>query len=137
MSTTTSTPSLDIRPSTHPASADERARKMTNPGFGRVFTDHMVVIPYREGEGWGRGELKAYGPIAMDPASLPSPRPCRVYCGIKVGFAGAPGLPAGLVVGAGAAAGLGAINAAEMVTPSFSSKSTSPGVLGATRYACS
>ena len=69
MSTTTSTPSLDIRPSTHPASAEERARKMANPGFGRVFTDHMVVIPYREGEGWGRGELKAYGPIAMDPAS--------------------------------------------------------------------
>lgn len=69
MSTTTSTPSLDIRPSTHPASAEERARKMANPGFGRVFTDHMVVIPYKEGEGWGRGELKAYGPLEMDPAS--------------------------------------------------------------------
>ncbi len=69
MSTATSTPSLDIRPSDHPASAEERARKMTNPGFGRVFTDHMVVIPYREGEGWGRGELKAYGPLLMDPAS--------------------------------------------------------------------
>jgi branched-chain amino acid aminotransferase len=42
---------------------------MKNPGFGRVFTDHMVVIPYKEGEGWLQGELKAYGPLAMDPAS--------------------------------------------------------------------
>jgi len=69
MSTATSTPTLEIRPSDHPASAEERARKMANPGFGRMFTDHMVVIPYREGEGWGRGTLKAYGPIEMDPAS--------------------------------------------------------------------
>ena len=69
MSTATSTPTLEIRPSDHAASAEERARKMTNPGFGRMFTDHMVVIPYKEGEGWGRGELKAYGPLEMDPAS--------------------------------------------------------------------
>ena len=69
MSAATSTPILDIHPSAHPASAEERARRMTNPGFGRVFTDHMVVIPYKEGAGWGRGELKAYGPIEMDPAS--------------------------------------------------------------------
>ena len=69
MSTATSTPTLEIRPSDHPASAEERARKMAHPGFGRVFTDHMVVIPYKEGEGWGRGVLKAYGPIEMDPAS--------------------------------------------------------------------
>ncbi len=69
MSTATSTPTLEIRPSDHAASAEERARKMTNPGFGRMFTDHMVVIPYKEGQGWGRGELKAYGPLEMDPAS--------------------------------------------------------------------
>jgi branched-chain amino acid aminotransferase len=42
---------------------------MTNPGFGRVFTDHMVVVPYKEGEGWGKGVLKAYGPLEMDPAA--------------------------------------------------------------------
>jgi branched-chain amino acid aminotransferase len=41
---------------------------MKNPGFGRFFTDNMVVIPYREGDGWGRGTLRPYGPIPMDPA---------------------------------------------------------------------
>ena len=61
--------SLEIRPSDHPASPAERAARMANPGFGRIFTDHMVVIPYREGEGWGRGVLQAYGPLQMDPAA--------------------------------------------------------------------
>ena len=60
---------IQIQPSTHPASAEERAQRMTNPGFGRIFTDHMVVVPYKEGEGWGKGVLKAYGPIEMDPAA--------------------------------------------------------------------
>jgi branched-chain amino acid aminotransferase len=61
--------SLDIRPSDHPASPEERAKRMTNPGFGRVFSDHMVVVPYTEGKGWGQGVLKAYGPLEMDPAA--------------------------------------------------------------------
>jgi branched-chain amino acid aminotransferase len=60
---------IEIRPSAHPASAEERTVRMTNPGFGRIFTDHMVVVPYKEGEGWGKGVLKAYGPIEMDPAA--------------------------------------------------------------------
>jgi branched-chain amino acid aminotransferase len=60
---------IEICPSAHAASAEARALRMTNPGFGRVFTDHMVVVPYVEGQGWGRGVLKAYGPIEMDPAS--------------------------------------------------------------------
>jgi len=60
---------IEIRPSAHPATPEERAVRMTNPGFGRIFTDHMVVVPYKEGEGWGKGVLKAYGPLEMDPAA--------------------------------------------------------------------
>lgn len=69
MSSVLSTSTLEIRPSEHAASAEERAKRMTDPGFGRIFTDHMVVVPYTEGQGWGRGLLQAYGPIEMDPAS--------------------------------------------------------------------
>lgn len=64
----TATAALTITPSAHPASEAERAARMTNPGFGRVFTDHMVVIPYKNGA-WQTGELKAYGPLSLDPAS--------------------------------------------------------------------
>jgi branched-chain amino acid aminotransferase len=64
-----SSPTIEIRPSDHAATPEERAKHMTNPGFGRIFTDHMVVVPYTEGQGWGKGVLKAYGPIEMDPAA--------------------------------------------------------------------
>ncbi len=68
MSTATLSPALTITPSAHPASEAERAAKMANPGFGKVFTDHMVVIPYKNGA-WQQGELKAYGPLELDPAA--------------------------------------------------------------------
>lgn len=65
---TTSTPNLVVNPSTHPLSDAERAARMVNPAFGRIFTDHMVVIPYRDGK-WQQGELKAYGPLMLDPSA--------------------------------------------------------------------
>jgi branched-chain amino acid aminotransferase len=60
---------IDVQLADQPASPETRARLMQSLGFGKVFTDHMVVIPYREGEGWGRGMLKPYGPIQLDPAA--------------------------------------------------------------------
>ncbi|MDR2561456.1 MAG: branched-chain amino acid aminotransferase [Holophagales bacterium] len=51
-----------------PMPDSEREAKMKNPGFGRVLTENMVVIPYKEGEGWGVGKLQPYGPIPIDPA---------------------------------------------------------------------
>jgi branched-chain amino acid aminotransferase len=60
---------IDLQPAIETLSDAERAKRMTNPGFGRVFTEHMVVISYKEGEGWGRGLLKPYGPIQLDPAA--------------------------------------------------------------------
>ncbi|PHV32665.1 branched chain amino acid aminotransferase [Janthinobacterium sp. BJB312] len=65
---TTSTPNLVVTPSAHPLSDAERAARMVNPAFGRIFTDHMVVIPYRGGK-WQQGELKAYGPLSLDPSA--------------------------------------------------------------------
>ena len=41
------------------ASAAERARLLEDPGFGRVFTDHMVTIRYVDG-GWTSAKL-GYG----------------------------------------------------------------------------
>ena len=50
-------------------SPEERQKRMLNLGFGKVFTEHMVVIPYTAEQGWGRGALKPYGPIILDPAA--------------------------------------------------------------------
>jgi branched-chain amino acid aminotransferase len=66
---TVPTTHFDIQLAKEPLPAEERAKRMQNPGFGKVFTEYMIVIPYNEETGWGRGTLKPYGPVVLDPAA--------------------------------------------------------------------
>jgi branched-chain amino acid aminotransferase len=59
---------IEVRPNAHPVDAKERARRLADPGFGRVFTDHMIVAEYVEPTGWGPTVLQAYQPLTFDPA---------------------------------------------------------------------
>lgn len=52
-----------------PTSAEQRAALLADPGFGRVFTDHMVTIRYSQAQGWHDARVEPRGPIPMDPAS--------------------------------------------------------------------
>lgn len=38
--------------------------------FGKIFTDHMFLMNYDEGQGWHDARIVPYGPIPMDPASM-------------------------------------------------------------------
>jgi branched-chain amino acid aminotransferase len=38
-------------------------------GFGEIFTDHMFLMDYDEGQGWHDARIVPYGPILLDPAS--------------------------------------------------------------------
>src|SRR5574337_2118598 len=38
--------------------------------FGKVFTDHMLVVDYTDGTGWHDARIEPYGPMSMDPATL-------------------------------------------------------------------
>jgi branched-chain amino acid aminotransferase len=38
-------------------------------GFGRVFTDHMLVMDYHRGTGWDAPGVIPYGPISLDPSA--------------------------------------------------------------------
>ena len=49
--------------------AAERERLLADPGFGRVFTDHMVTIGWTSERGWHDAALVPYGPLSLDPAS--------------------------------------------------------------------
>ena len=40
-----------------------------NLGFGKHFSDHMVVVDYNPEKGWHNACLMPYGPLAMDPAT--------------------------------------------------------------------
>ena len=42
---------FEIQPAANPTSEKERAAKLVDPGFGRVFTDHMADRPLQSGEG--------------------------------------------------------------------------------------
>ena len=62
---------FEIRPNPQPVSAAERAALLANPGFGRVFTDHMVTIRYAEGKGWYDARVEARAPDPDGPGHAP------------------------------------------------------------------
>ena len=46
----------------------ERAALLEDPGFGRVFTDHMAVATWTEGRGWHSARIEARRLFQLDPA---------------------------------------------------------------------
>ncbi|TVZ04158.1 branched-chain amino acid aminotransferase [Trebonia kvetii] len=60
---------FEIHPSQTPVPAAERARILEAPGFGQVFTDHMITLRWTEQRGWHDGKLEPYGPFTLDPAT--------------------------------------------------------------------
>ena len=76
-------PLFENRPNPFPLAAEERAALMVNPGFGRVFTDHMVVMRYSEAKGWHEGRVEARAPFQMDPASAVLHYAQEIFEGLK------------------------------------------------------
>jgi branched-chain amino acid aminotransferase len=60
---------IDLAPSSSPRSAEARAALLQDPGFGQVFTDHMVSARYSPEQGWHDARLTAYQPLTLDPAT--------------------------------------------------------------------
>jgi branched-chain amino acid aminotransferase len=77
------TVSIELKPSSEPLSAAERAGILADPGFGRHFTDHMVTAKYTEGRGWHDAELRPYGPIQLDPATSAFHYGQEIFEGLK------------------------------------------------------
>jgi branched-chain amino acid aminotransferase len=77
------TPTIELKPSASPLAAAEREAIMTNPGFGRHFTDHMVTIKWTEGRGWHDGQLVPYGPISLDPSTAVLHYGQEIFEGLK------------------------------------------------------
>jgi branched-chain amino acid aminotransferase len=65
----TSELTIELAPSASPRSAEERARLLQDPGFGQVFTDHMVTARYSADSGWHSARLGPYEPLTLDPAT--------------------------------------------------------------------
>src|SRR5579864_6418563 len=61
---------FEVRPSSHPVPAAEREAMLAAPGFGQVFTDHMITLRWSAERGWHDGRLEPYGPFTFDPATM-------------------------------------------------------------------
>src|SRR5215471_8517081 len=74
---------FEIRPNPSPVADTERVGLMVNPGFGRIFTDHMVTIRYADSKGWYDARVEARGPIMLDPASAVLHYAQEIFEGLK------------------------------------------------------
>ena len=77
---------FDVQPSDSMVPAESREASLAAPGFGRVFTDHMISARWTEDDGWHDARLEPYAPARPRPgvggAAL-----------LAVGLRGAQGLP--------------------------------------------
>jgi hypothetical protein len=62
-----------VEPNESPVAAEERSRLIADPGFGRVFTDHMATIRYSARARLARRQDRRAAPIVDA-----RPRPCSI-----------------------------------------------------------
>jgi branched-chain amino acid aminotransferase len=58
---------ITLNPNAVPA--EKRDALIAEGGFGKYYTDHMVICDWSEAEGWSEPELVPYGPLTLDPAT--------------------------------------------------------------------
>ena len=83
MSATTVGITFKVTPAAARVSASERQRILGNPGFGKVFSEHMAVAKWSRGRGWHDAEVRKYGPIAFDPGTSVLHYAQAVFEGLK------------------------------------------------------
>ncbi|MDQ0251847.1 branched-chain amino acid aminotransferase [Sphingomonas kyeonggiensis] len=67
----------------NPVGDADRAAVLANPGFGKVFTDHMAVIKYSAEKGWHDAKILPRGPIQVDPATAVLHYAQEIFEGLK------------------------------------------------------
>jgi len=60
---------FEIQPTAKPTPDKDRAEKLVDPGFGRVFTDHMAIVRYNQARGWHGARIEARASFSLDPAT--------------------------------------------------------------------
>jgi branched-chain amino acid aminotransferase len=75
--------SFQFERNANPVEATQRAALLENPGFGRVFTDHMATIQYSDGRGWHDAKICPRGPFSLDPATLVLHYAQEIFEGMK------------------------------------------------------
>ncbi len=72
-----------LKPNQNPVAETERAARVAAPGFGKYYTDNMVVAEWSEADGWQDAQLIPYGPISLDPATAVFHYGQEIFEGLK------------------------------------------------------
>ncbi len=68
------------------ATQEQRRKKPgdeSSLGFGKVFSDHMFLMNYREGTGWHDARIIPYQPLSLDPAAMVFHYGQEIFEGLK------------------------------------------------------
>lgn len=74
---------FDIQPAANPTSEKDRAAKLMDLGFGRIFTDHMSVVRYNQAKGWHGARVEARANFPLDPATAVLHYAQEIFEGLK------------------------------------------------------
>ena len=66
-----------------PVPAAVRDAALADPGFGKLFSDHMVSIDWSEGAGWHNAAIGPRRAIALDPAAAVLHYAQEIFEGLK------------------------------------------------------
>jgi branched-chain amino acid aminotransferase len=70
-------------PNPTPVAVNERTALLADPGFGRVFTDHMALIRFNGAQGWHDAQITARKPLVLDPATAVLHYAQEIFEGMK------------------------------------------------------
>ncbi len=71
---------IDVTLTKHPKEKPADESKLS---FGKLFTDHMFIMDYDEGEGWHSPRIVPYGPIEIEPSAMCLHYGQEVFEGLK------------------------------------------------------
>jgi len=74
---------FEIQPATNPTSEKERAARLVDPGFGRIFTDHMAIVRYNQAKGWHDARVESRANFPLDPATAVLHYAQEIFEGLK------------------------------------------------------
>lgn len=74
---------FDIQPAASPVSEKDRAARLVDPGFGRVFTDHMAIVRYDQAKGWHDARVESRANFPLDPATAVLHYAQEIFEGLK------------------------------------------------------
>ena len=74
---------FDIQPTANPTSEKDRTAKLADPGFGRIFTDHMAIVRYNQAEGWHGARVESRANFPLDPAAAVLHYAQEIFEGLK------------------------------------------------------